>query len=526
MKNKPNILLITTDQQRYDTIHAMGYDFMETPNLDQLAQEGCRYPNAYSNNPVCMAARHNIITGLTAKYHGFDDNYFEDTPKVIPQDLPTFPQLLSDAGYDTIAVGKMHFQPCRRHNGFTKMELMEEIPRYLQDDEYTLYLKENGYEQIQSIHGVRHLLYMLPQRSLIDEQHHGSSWVAQRSIHHIRETAGKRPFFLWSSFIAPHPPFDVPEEWADLYVDRALPPVRESKTPFSRLAEENKAIADYPNERYLRRARELYYASISFVDYNIGKILDALKASGEYDNTLIIFTSDHGELLGDYGTFQKFLPYDGSSRIPFIIRYPKKYRGGETDSRFVDLNDILPTVLDAAGVAYPNPEILPGESLLKENGFKNRNIQYVEYGHGNRRWVSLRNQRYKYTYYYGGGHEELFDMLQDPDETRNLLFDHPDPDTEAAKNELKEHLLAMEARYGLPGYVKNGQFITLEEYVPFFYRENNPPMFPQKENTDYMSLEEEVKRAIAQEPVVKLDELDVAYFTERKTLNKNDLFKK
>ena len=105
---KPNILLITTDQQRYDTIAAMGYDFMVTPNLDRLAAEGCCYPNAYSNNPVCMAARHNIITGLTARHHGFDDNYFEENPKVIPYNLPTFPQLLSDAGYDTIAVGKMH----------------------------------------------------------------------------------------------------------------------------------------------------------------------------------------------------------------------------------------------------------------------------------------------------------------------------------------------------------------------------------------------------------------------------------
>ena len=93
---QPNILLITTDQQRYDTVRALGYDFMETPNLDSLAAEGC-YPNAYSNNPVCMAARHNIITGLSARYHGFDDNYFEENPKVIPADLPTFPQLLSDA---------------------------------------------------------------------------------------------------------------------------------------------------------------------------------------------------------------------------------------------------------------------------------------------------------------------------------------------------------------------------------------------------------------------------------------------
>ena len=136
---------------------------------------------------------------------------------------------------------KMHFQPYRRHNGITKLELMDEIPRHRQDDEYALYLKEHGYGDIQSIHGVRHLLYMLPQRSMLPEELHGSSWVSNRSIHHIKENAGKRPFFLWSSFIAPHPPFDVPDQWADLYKGkRSFPPLKVSTTPLSALAEEIK----------------------------------------------------------------------------------------------------------------------------------------------------------------------------------------------------------------------------------------------------------------------------------------------
>lgn len=517
--HKPNILLITTDQQRYDTIRAMGYDFMVTPNLDRLAAEGCRYPNAYSCNPVCMAARHNIITGLPARYHGFDDNYFEENPKVIPYDLPTFPQILSDSGYDTAAVGKMHFQPCRRHNGFTKMELMEEIPRNLDDDEYAKYLKENGYGDVQSIHGVRHLLYMLPQRSLIDEAHHGSSWVSERSIHYLKENAGKRPFFLWASFIAPHPPFDVPDGWADLYKGKELPPLKASKTPVSTAAEGKKCIADYPEERYLQRARELYYASISFVDYNIGKILDYLKETGEYDNTLILFTSDHGEMLGDYGTFQKMLPYDSASRIPFIARYPKKLDAGSIDGRFVDLNDLLPTFLDIAGAVYPRPEILPGESIFIKGGKKERSVQYVEYGHENKRWICLRNKRYKYNYYYGGGREELFDMEQDPDETTNLLYGNPGSEILAVKEDLRFLLTEYEKRCGLEGYVQDGRFAEFEEGTPGFYRENNPPIFPGKQDGEYISLEEEVRRAAAKEHVVNLEELDVSYFTKRGTLN-------
>lgn len=521
---KPNILLITTDQQRYDTIAAMGYDHMVTPNLDRLAAEGCCFPNAYSCNPVCMAARHNIITGLPARYHGFDDNYFEDDPKVIPYHLPTFPQILSDHGYDTIAVGKMHFQPCRRYNGFTKMELMEEIPRNLEDDEYAKYLKEHGFGKVQSIHGVRHLLYMLPQRSLIDEAHHGSSWVAERSIHYLKENAGRRPFFLWSSFIAPHPPFDVPDGWADLYRGKELPPLKESKTPISAAAEGKKCIADYPDETCLRRARELYYASISFVDHNIGKIIRQLKESGEYDNTLILFTSDHGEMLGDYGTFQKMLPYDSSARIPFVVRYPEKLDAGSTDERFVDLNDLLPTFLELAGADYPEPGILPGESIFAEEGEKDRSVQYVEFGHGGSRWISLRNRRYKYNYYYGGGQEELFDLEQDPDETINLLYKDPGVDILAVKEELRARLTGYEERYGLEGYVRGEKLAVFEESAPFFYRENNPPIFPGKQDSEYLSREEEVRMAVERETVVKLEELDVPYFAERGTLDERKLF--
>lgn len=520
---RPNILLITTDQQRYDTIAAMGYDYMITPNLDQLAKDGCCYPYAYSANPVCMAARHNIITGLTARFHGFDDNYFDNNPRVIPYDLPTFPQILSDAEYDTIAIGKMHFQPYRRHNGFNKMELMEEIPRYLQEDDYARYLAENGLGDIQSIHGVRHILYMLPQRSLVGEEHHGTSWVANRTIHHLKENAGKRPFFIWSSFIEPHPPFDVPDEWADLYKGKKLPELKVSQTPISQLAEENKTIADYPNEDYLRRIRELYFASISFVDDNIGKIIRQLKKMGEYDNTLIIFTSDHGEMLGDYGTYQKFLPYDSSARIPFIVRYPEKTEAGSVNTDFVDINDILPTVLDVAGLAYPNPDVLPGESIFSSEKKKDRTVQYIEHTHGNRRWVSLRNKKYKYNYYYGGGKEELFDMECDPDETTNLLLDVNDSALLEVKEALKTKLIELEEQYGLEGYVKDRQFIVLDDYKPMFFRENNPPVFSKREKTEYISREEEVKRAVANETVVNIEDLDIDYFTGSGTLDRKKL---
>lgn len=515
---RPNILLITTDQQRYDTICAMGYEHMFTPNLDSLVREGCCFPNAYSSNPACIPARHNMITGLTARYHGFDDNYFDEQAKTIPSGLPTFPQLLSDHGYDTIAIGKMHFQPCRRHNGFTKMELMEEIPRHLEDDEYAMYLRANGCQDVQSIHGVRHLLYMMPQRSMIPEQHHGSSWVADRTIHHLKQRTDDRPFLIWSSFIEPHPPFDVPDAWADMYKGKELPPVSISQTAISALAEQSRDIANYPNADYLQRARELYYASISFVDYNIGKIIAQLKSMGKYDNTMIIFTSDHGEMLGDCGAYQKFLPYDAAARIPFIIRYPEKARARSIDDRFIDINDILPTILDTAQIEYPDPELLPGESIFALSPKKDRTTQYLEYSHGSKRWISLRDKRYKYNYYYGGGKEEMFDLISDPGETTNLLCNEIDAVQLKTKERLRKQLIKVEELQGLEGYIDNNQFAVYEDYQKPFFRENNPPIFTKYEKQPHMSLEAEIHKAIEKEPVVNIGQIDLSFYEKQSYL--------
>ncbi len=523
-EKRPNILLITTDQQRFDTIAASGYPHMITPNLDRLVHEGCNCVNAYSPNPVCLPARHNIITGLSARWHTFDDNYFDDSHQ-IPYDLPTFAQCLSDQGYDTIAIGKMHFQPYRRHNGFHRLYLMDEIPRYREDDDYAIYLKEHGYPHLQSVHGVRHLLYMQPQQSLVKEEDHGSSWVATEAIRYLETKSINKPFLLWAGFIAPHPPFDVPESYADCYKGRTIPEPYQSKTPISTLAEENKNIADYPNHETLMRARELYYSAITFVDKNVGRILAKLEEMGELDNTLVVFTSDHGEMLGDMGTYQKFLPYDGSSKIPMILRWPERIQPGTIMEDFVDLNDLFPTFLDAAGIPYPGKITLPGASLFSNE--KDRSVQYIEHQHGARRWCSLRNKQYKYNYYYGGGKEELFDMIQDPHETENLLFTHPE-DFESIRLNLRRQLIEKEKQWGLKGCIVDDDFVRYEDFEINFYREANPPFFPanlaKKEEKDQLfSLEQELQLAIQNEPVVDLEKLDTAYFIDRGILKKERL---
>lgn len=512
---RPNILLITTDQQRYDTICAAGYEYMITPHIDQLAHEGCLFTHAFSNNPVCIPARHNLITGLGCRHHTFDDNYFDDSHQ-IPYHLPTFAQCLSDAGYDTIAVGKMHFQPYRRHNGFHRLYLMDEIPRYREDDDYAVYLRDHGYEHLQSLHGVRHMLYMQPQRSLVDEAHHGSTWVADKTIEYLKTKSKDKPFMLWAGFIAPHPPFDVPESVADLYKDRTIPEPTISKTSLSTLAKENIHIADYPNKDTLMRARELYYASISFVDKQVGRIIKQLKDMNELDNTLIIFTSDHGEMLGDLGTYQKFLPYDASCRIPMIMRYPACIEANSIRHDFVDLNDLFPTMMDVAGLEMPKAYDYPGDSVFRDQ--KDRTYQYIEHQHGSRRWVSVRSHEYKYNYYYGGAREELFDMISDPQETNNL-FETDSIKAKEISEEYRIKAIEFEKRHGLCEGIEEDDFRVMEDFIPHFYRECNPPFFPShlsydEERNKLYTLEKELEEAIRNEPVVDLNRLDQDYFSK------------
>jgi arylsulfatase len=515
-EKKPNILLLMTDQQRFDTIHAAGFEFMHTPNMDRIAAQGCLYTHAFTPIPICLPARHNLITGLTPRHHGFPDNVHTDITRT---DLPTLPYILSSHGYDTHSIGKMHFRPARRHNGFLKMELMEELPKTREEDEYATYLKVVGLGNIQNIHGIRNLLYMLPQRSLIPEEHHGTKWVADRAVDYLRSNRGRQPFFLKASWIAPHPPFDLTDRFADLYKDADLPEPYYSQTPLAALTQENAMLGDIPNLAVLRRMRELYYAAISMVDEQIGRVLDTLEDIGQLDNTLVIFLSDHGELLGDYGLFQKWNPYDCCCRIPFLVRYPKQILPGSICDNFVDLNDILPTVLDVTELQYPAEFPLPGESLFAEPQLKDRSWQYVEYGKDNRRWISIRNKAFKYNFYYGGGFEQLFNMQNDPHETTNLLHEYSSPAVAATKREMKKKLIEMERKYGLEGYVGVEDFIVGSPYKPYPQRNEAFPRFPiqimdEKEKSLMNDNIDEIAWAVAKETVVNLHDLDLSSWQE------------
>lgn len=257
--------------------------------------------------------------------HGYYTN-LEEKP-IDNYATPTLPRIFSENGYRTAAVGKMHFFPAREHHGFGEMYLMEELPKRRQDDQYLQYLKEKGLGDIQNQHGVRPLLYHVPQNSVQKLEDHGTMWVADRSIQWLEEN-GEEPFFLMCGFIQPHPPWNIPKELDGLYREAVIPePVPRSRMPMDG-NEPNPWFGDWDSREQKEAIRKAYYTAVSMVDMAVGKILDALREKGLLDNTLIIFTSDHGEMLQDKGYYSKELAYEGSVRVPLLLRYPKRLAGG------------------------------------------------------------------------------------------------------------------------------------------------------------------------------------------------------
>lgn len=459
MKKKPNVLIFLTDQQRYDTIAENGYPYMITPNLDHLAQEGVIYENAYSSNPVCMPARHDLITGYPASVHGYFSN--RSKQRIKDYSIPTIARIFSDQDYRTVAVGKMHFSPPREHHGFDYMFSMEELPNTRQEDDYLMYLEKNGLGEIQNPHGVRPHIYHIPQISCQDEAHHGTSWVAETAIKWLKENK-ENPFFMVCGFIQPHPPWNIPVSCNDWYEGKELP----DTIPISRLPFEDESkrewFGDNDSPEQKLKIRQAYYSAITMVDKYVGKIIDYLRETAKLDDTLIIFTSDHGEMLQDKGYYSKELPYDSASKIPLIIRYPKKFPKGEMRTEFADLLDILPTCLDVCSIKYPDKErTLYGKSLVRRIA---REYQFCASGDLPRRWVMCRNKRYKYVYYYMGGYEELYDMEED--EVKNLIREGVTDYLEPYYVELKGQALEYEKKWGIVGGVKNGVFQTVPiQYV-------------------------------------------------------------
>ena len=452
---KPNVLILFTDQQRYDTVYAAGYDYMITPNLDRLAEEGCTYLNARSSNPVCMPARHDLLTGLPGRAHGY---YCNGKHPIKDYGIPTLPRIFSENGYRTVSVGKMHFYPARMHHGYSEMFLMEELPNCRQDDQYAMYLKKEGLSNVQNLHGVRPHMYHIPQNAQTDEKHHGSGWVADKTIEWLEENK-ENQFFLFAGWIQPHPPWNIPKELDGIYKDKDIPKAVPLSRDYPDCIEKNDWYGDFDSEIKKRKIREAYYSAITLVDKNVGRVLNYLEEKGILENTIVIFTSDHGEMLQDKGYYSKEVPYEGAVRVPLIIRYPEKFKAGEKRYEFADTLDIMPTCLDVCGLDYNGDKYkLPGESLCSTDPQKDRKHQISSSGLlGDRRWIMSRNESYKYVYNYNRGFEELYDEVNDKREIINLIKKGNYP--KEVYEDLKHRAIEYEKEWGPEGAVVCDDFI-------------------------------------------------------------------
>ena len=339
--------------------------------MDAIAASGVRFTDACASTPVCVASRMSFITGhRAARTHWVDNSAL---PGPVPE-LPTMMSLLLRAGYWTHGVGKMHFRG--RSYGLRNLRTMEEGVAHRVDDDYLRYLRAAGV-QARFPKGFRDLLYFQPQTSGVPVEHSASNWVADRSVEFLREHARYRrdqPFFLWSSWIEPHPPFAPSEPYDDLYDPAAMPLPEYADRPLHDLLSAlwpHRARLDgaHRDPDRMRRIRALYYGLIGQVDDGIARIMAALRELGLEENTVVLFTADHGEMLGDHGLSQKNCPYEPSVRVPLLLRWPGRTHAGTTCADPVGLTDVLPTLVAELDLDYAADQgPLPGESMLGAAG--------------------------------------------------------------------------------------------------------------------------------------------------------------
>ena len=351
MSTQPNILLITSDQQRFDTIGDDAPSFLRTPHTTNMLREGIQFTRAYADAPLCGPSRVTIMTGKHAFTHGMFDN--GNTSDFIDR-TKSLPGLLNQAGYQTAAIGKMHFEPQRARHGFQEMIIPEDYYREMSQSGHNLQPMRHGLGQNE----------VYPGMATVPESQTLTSWTAERCVDYIRERRDTTmPFFLWCSFTKPHPPYDPPEPYYSMYRNSPIPePVLSEWSTDENCPETIKRFRqqqgyDLVPPEVIKEARSAYYGLITQIDYNIGRIFSALQDKNLFNETLIIYASDHGDYLGDHRTAAKGQFHESSAHVPFVVRLPKSWDNRQHDTQVdtpVSLADILPTIVSAAGGTVPS----------------------------------------------------------------------------------------------------------------------------------------------------------------------------
>ena len=423
---------------RADCLSILEHPVVDTPNLDQLARDGVLFENAYSATPSCVPARASVLTGMSQGATG-RVGYQDKVPWNYEH---TLAGEFTNADYHTQAIGKMHVYPTRNLMGFHNVVLHDGYMHYSRfkyntktiesqeyTDDYLNWLRgKNGQADLIDL-GLDCNSSTVTRPWHLAEELHPTNWVTAESIDFLRRRDPTKPFFLKMSYVRPHPPFDPPQAFYDMYKDLDLPEPSvgdwaETEDPSGEGLSPVTAKGLVPKQR-LKRAQAAYYALITHIDHQIGRFLNAMQEFGVYHNTVILFASDHGELLGDHHLFRKSLPYEGSAKVPFILADPGNNLGLKKNNRVdqaVEMRDIMPTLLDAAEIDIP--DTVDGRSVIPlcKDG---RDAAWREYIHGEHAFGAksyhyITDGKEKYIWFSKDGEEQFFDLANDPQELRDL----------------------------------------------------------------------------------------------------------
>ena len=434
MPRRPNILLITVDQWPGYLLGTAGHPVIDTPTIDTLAAAGTRYTATYSECPICIPARRTLMSGTTPRTHG--DRVFK-TQEHMPN-IPSLGQTLCDHGYQATSVGKLHVYPQRDRIGFDDTIIAEEgRPQLGAVDDYDMFLAEQGLAGQQFMHGMSNNDYAWREWHL-SEYDHITNWTAREMCKVIKRRDPTRPAFWNLSFTHPHPPLVPLRSYLDRY-DRAdidAPVTGDWAANFDDLPYALQLVQVYWSRltpKQMTEMRRAFYALCTHIDHQLRAVIGTLREENLLDNTAILFTADHGDMLGNHGLYAKRLFLEPSACVPTFLILPKGDAAasrGQTRDDLFGLADVMPTLLEIAGI--PVPDTCDGISMLGSERLPFFYGECLEDGKATR---MLREGDFKLIWYPAGNRFQLFDLANDPTECRNLTDDADHADIRAKLEE-------------------------------------------------------------------------------------------
>ena len=455
-----NVLFITADQFRGDFLSCAGTygaadtaapsRTVRTPHLDALGVQGAYLPNSYAPVPVCVPSRYAFMTGRSPISFGMRGN----ASMPMPEGAVTLPAALSAAGYRTAAIGKMHFSPWTEPYGFDTFIVSEEGRQWRSQntsgergDAYQAYLREVGWGGYERAHAIGNN-DVHTSSSPLPLEHYHTTWATRATQNWLRDHHAQqpdRPFFAWCSYTKPHSPYDPPEPYDRLYDPRSFPPPIggpediESLSPSYREAA-NSHLWDTLGPEQIQRARAFYAGNVSLIDRCVGDLRQTLEELGLADSTVVCFTADHGDLLGDHGLFFKSKYFRGAWHVPFFLFAPGQVEGLGTVPRFSVSEDVYPTLLSLAGVPLPDGGSIHGADLSEDLRGGPQTV-FGSVGRAPNQTHGARTMRWSYVLHPRGAYEELYDLVSDQDERRNLA-EAPSSEHAAVIQDLRAQLAA------------------------------------------------------------------------------------